>query len=300
MRLFHIDRPGCHHMMKKIVGIQAVYQLEAEFEPYLTVDFLPNPDKTDPGGVILQAGSEVIRKNYLFDDPNDIIELRKLIWDKVRKYHNPKDITEKGCMDKFKWQPTFKVIQGWQAKKRLIQEDQCCIDLSQYMNAPDPATKAVLHEVYRVDTRDKLDRNTCKKVRCKECSDNFPTNTDNFRRCIQISKDMCDEMHPINKKKNAVVENRAKLYEKIKQYLELNDYRTDKQHLDTILDNWFFQDVSPREGNNFIYDPNTASTINKHIIKTNEGFGKSSISYRITVILILVVLLVIYFCNKQS
>ena len=104
MRLFLIDKPSCHHIIDLMPGIKAVYQLEQEFDPYLTVDFIPN--RENPPGVLLIAGNEVIRRNYTFDDPNDIIEMRKLIWKYLKKYHRINNIEDDNrgplCIKDFK------------------------------------------------------------------------------------------------------------------------------------------------------------------------------------------------------
>src|SRR3990170_5160247 len=124
MRLWYIDKPECRHISEIMHGIKAVYQMEQEFFPYLSVDFLPNKDN-EPTGILLQAGKEFIRKNYTFDSKDDINKLRNLIWKYLLKYHGKKiiDITKNGCLKDFRQTDRNRVIQGWQNKKRNLAND---------------------------------------------------------------------------------------------------------------------------------------------------------------------------------
>lgn len=191
MRLSLIDKPDCHHMTELMPGIKAVYQLEAEFEPYLIVDFVPNKDdnyKQSPG-VILQAGGDTIKFDYTFDNPNDIVEMRKIIWKYVRKLHNPPDILQGGL-------PTFKVIQGWQNKKRMMANNKCktCnIDCDKTKQKHDPMARKLLHEVYTLDQSGIKTKKDCNAAHSQECTDNFPSDSYDFKRCMAEVSDICDK-----------------------------------------------------------------------------------------------------------
>ena len=95
MRLFFIDSPKCRDISQITKVVAVIYQLEQEFAPYLVVEFLPNHDQADGGGIILQAGDEIINKPFIYSDENRETELeqtRQLIWYFLKKYHNIKQI----------------------------------------------------------------------------------------------------------------------------------------------------------------------------------------------------------------
>lgn len=279
MRLFLISKPGCHHITELMDGIKAVYQMEAEFEPYLAVDFLPNRNN-DPGGVIVMAGNETIRKNYTFDDPKDLEELRSLLWKYLEKYHNPKDITykkgdKKDCIKDFRETGTFNVIQGWQNRKKLMEKNICCRVVRDLLakvvyrtgwdkvigdhtktskngkrgGAPDFSRQLIKHPVYRYDNRDLQDREICKKVRYKECGDNYPPGSMTFKRCLDEVTWLCNNAYPVNKVNKVTNNYRNKLKESILEYLKKNNMKVNKKVLDTILSAGFFERVKGRVGN---------------------------------------------------
>ena len=101
IRLFIIDKKGCHHMMDIIKHIKIGYEMSEKFSPYLNINFIPKRYNTGDGyGVIIQAGSDVIKRNYHFKNEKDKEDLEKILWILLRKYHpNIPDITDKdGCI----------------------------------------------------------------------------------------------------------------------------------------------------------------------------------------------------------
>jgi hypothetical protein len=229
MRLLLIDKPQCHNIKDLMPGIKAVYQLEAEFHPYLIVDFIPNKDDTykRTPGIIFQAGPEVIRKDYTFDNPNDIIELRKIIWKYLKKYHNPQNIT---CDNTLVF-PTSRVIQGWQNKKKSIglkQSEMCNVDckkefIERLNKKPDIVAYNLLHDMYKFNKEQRFDFETnaeCKYGRSTECSDNFPKGSDNYKKCMQEINIVCDNDFP----KNSFIKNTDALITPIYNSSSINTY----------------------------------------------------------------------------
>ncbi len=296
-------------------GISSVYQLEQEMHPYLSVEFLPNGGgKNEPPGVILIAGDKVIRRNYTFEDPNDIEEMRKLIWECIRKLHNPPDITdEKGCIKDFRKTETNRVIQGWQAKKRQLASIRCCKVIKQLV-ARTFAEQFIKHERYRYSTRDQQNRRICKKVRFEECGNNYAPNTELFRRCVSEVNWLCNNGYPFNKRTEIVVDYREKLKNAILKYLKDNNMKVNKSILDTILSAGFFERVRNRMGNKYTSYGSVEHAVNEieddygYFSKLIEGYDKNqknttSMSttkthfpfYKLILVLILAIILIYYF-----
>lgn len=262
MRLFYIDKPECRHITEIMPGIKATYQMEAEFEPYLVVDFLPNKNN-EPEGIILEAGNEVIRRNYSFDKPEDIDDLRNLIWKYLRKYHDepsknpwdpklsmmpPKDIAIDGCIKDFREAPTNVVIQGWQAKKRSMREDVCC-KIVKEMVVKAFKDQEIKHWVYRVNTNNQLDRESCKKTRFEECGNNYPPNSELFNRCVKEVEWLCNNGYPVNRLTKQLDDYMVKLRKDIHKRLMDNDLKVDKKLFDEIITAGLFDEVGNRMGN---------------------------------------------------
>lgn len=307
MRLFLIDKPECRHISDIMPGIKAVYQMEQEFSPYLTVDFLPN-NNNDPGGVIIQVGDEVIRKYYTFEDSDDIKKLREDLWILVRKYHNPIDITNKeGCIKDFRQTPTFNVVQGWQNAKRS-KADVCCKVIIE-MISDEFADYMIKHWVYRDPTEDIQNRDICKQIRSKECGDNYAPNSPQFRRCIREVNWLCNNGYPEdnNKRVNNVNKMVKDLRIKIYNYLDKNDMKVDKRTFDNIITAGLFDYVGNRMGNKSrnMYDvKNTIrdSLYEKNIyLKLIEDFNSENINSNISIVkmlsIIFIIILVIYMYN---
>jgi len=267
MKLFLIDKPGCHHIKDLMPGIKSVYQLEQEFSPYLFVEFLPN--REEPPGILLIAGNEVIRRNYTFDDPNDIEELRNLIWKYIRKYNKVKDVTKDGCITDFRKTRTNHVIQGWQSAKRHRAVEMCCRTVKK-MIATEFMDQLIKHEVYRFEGRDMQDRNICKKNRLQECGNNYPQNTILYKRCTDEARWICNNGYPVNIRTKIVDAYRERLKDKILRYLHSNGMRVNKQVLDKILQAGFFERVRNRVGNKFAHFRNVEHAVNE--IMNDHGY----------------------------
>lgn len=260
MRLFYIDKPGCYHITTIMPAIKAIYQMEAEFYPYLFVDFLPHGNDR-PEGIILQAGNEVIKKNMSLDTKEDVEKLRELIWKYVRKYHDPKDITKPyGCIKNFKDYTTFNVTQGWTNKIKNLKSDQCCIAPKglELSDKPQITNYLVKHWAYRDPTTDRINRDICKQVRGEECGNNYPSGSAEFKRCMDevnfvcntgypptnTKKGMCptfeekQEYNPYTRVSNAIVNStRKQIYEDLIK----DNLKVDKRDLDNIFTAGFDQ-----------------------------------------------------------
>jgi hypothetical protein len=297
MRLFFISPKECKHISELIPGISSVYQLEQEFHPYLSVEFIPNTENAPPPGIILLVGNETIRRKYVFDDPNDIIKLRKLIWKYVRKIYNPTDITDKnGYIKNFIPAQTNKVIQGWQNKKKAMEKEVCCSDKKgtiskmlhttnskkkQVSNHPPFNKQLIKHEVYRINNDDQINRKICKKVRFTECGDNYPVGTALHNRCITEVNWVCNNGYPFNKRTHLVTAYREQIKKQVLDYLKKNKMKANKQMLDQIFSSGFYERVGNRIGNKALTYNNVKHAVNditntdyNYYSKLIEGFGE--------------------------
>jgi len=273
MRLFHIDKPNCTHITEVMPGIKAVYQLEQEFNPYLVVEFLPN--KIEKPGIILMTKDKIIRRDYTFDNPNDIEELRKLIWKYLLIDHGDRiqDVAgEDGCISNgFRKYPTNIVIQSWAEKKRMMKGNRCCkyaIDVVASELAPHLKSPDVRHERYRLDTRNMIDRDICKKIRYQECGDNYAPNTAQFDRCVDEVTWLCHRGYPDNKVDKAR-QTVQRIKNRIYKYLEMNKTLVDKQKLDKIFTVELFTKISDSLKKRERLTFEDTRKIVKHILKTS-------------------------------
>jgi len=266
MKLFLIDKHNCHQMLNDLMpGIAAVYEMGAIFNghhySHLKVDFLPeryniykDPSRSE---IILQAGNEIIRRSYNFNNPQSKEELKNLIWSYLQKYNNVKDVPE----NDFRKVKFHKVITGWQNAKRA--RKKCPIKFKHFLandgyanNIRDIITANIMKDVirhwrYRVDTRDMQTRKICMKVRGKECGDNYPPNTPLFRRCVREVRWLCTNGYPRNKRTEIIINHREKLKNDILKYLKQSNMKVNKGVLDVILSAGFFERVANRMGNKY-------------------------------------------------
>ncbi|QKF94244.1 hypothetical protein QKU48_gp0786 [Fadolivirus algeromassiliense] len=318
MRLFYIEDKGCKHITDIVPGVFAVNQMEQEFFPHITVEYLPF--RTDePGGIILQTKTDVVRRNWTFKNPNDIKELRKLIWHYLEKERNIKDITVNGCLKDFKEYNQNHVTQGWKARKRLAAKDLCCKIVLDTIT-PEIVRHNILHEEYRLSTKDKLDKNTCKQVRFGECGDNYPPNTPLFERCVREVNWLCERGYgpdsPVKKMDEFVKNVRTKLYHELNK----NNLKVNKRKFDEIIDAGLFQDLGNRMGNKVADDPNVRSSLDKIFTEKDyylgliEGFNNQDLEqessfklpFRIThgriggLLLLLLIIFLVYERSKKD
>jgi len=272
----------------------AIYQLEQEFAPYLFVDFLPNTNN-HAGGIILEAGDEVIEKNITFDNPNDMDTMRQLLWKYLLKYHNIRDITDKnGCIKDFSEYTTFKVRQGYKLNK--LTKDRCfkfirdCISKSYY-------NYLIKHPVYRLNTNPKIDKNICIKIRSRECWNNYPKNSQLYQRCMDEVNWLCQNGYPNNKvveiKNNQIKQIRTDLF----NYLIKNNMKVNRKMFDKIIDAGLFDHIGNRMGNKINFK-DIQNTVDEYMLYNNyynnllEGFDYN---YNFIYLIVLILIILFYF-----
>lgn len=247
MRLFHIDKPGCHSMPEIMPGIKAVYQMGVEFFPYLTVEFLPHLDQ--PAGVILQTKHGTIRKYYTFDNPKDIEDLRKLIWENLLKEQKIVDITdEEGCLTDFRKDGVNKVITGWHNVSHNEGKDRCCLMIKHAVTSA-LVRNGILHDIYRFSHKDIQDRKLCKWNRGQECGNNYPPNSATYDLCMDEVNWLCDNGYPVNARVNAMNNLVKTTRRDIYNYLDKHDMKVNKKKFDEIIDAGLFDDLDRSLGN---------------------------------------------------
>lgn len=258
LRLFLVDMKGCHHITKLMPGIMAVYQMAAEFNPHLMVEFLPNKGEgsniTNVVILLSKASGGTIKKEYDFTDPSSIKDLRKLIWKELLKNKKITNIANKdGTLTDFRQTEVRQVTQGWQAAKRKRQQNTCCkIHPSNTVTPPKFKDQQIKHQVYQVNnTTDIKTKKQCIKSRLTECRQTHPINSQLFKRCADEVNWLCNNGYPINKHTNAVIKAHNKLSTKLHNHLKQNNTKVNKKTLDTILSNGFFDHINNRMGNKY-------------------------------------------------
>lgn len=240
IRLFYTSKHGCHNIQEITKAVMAVYQLQEEFYPYLTVNFLPNKNN-QKGGVVLQTPEKIIKRYYHFDNKYDIINLRKIIWDLINNKKNIKDITKNKYTNETM---KFNIIQGWQNKKKKLTDNLCCKVIKQDTN--NELNNKIKHEIYKLADNE-FTKKSCKEVRYKECADNYPINSQLYKLCKSEVNWLCNNGYPINKVKefnNKIInDSRNELVKKIQN----NKYIDKKIYDDLIFAG--FEHFSPQNDN---------------------------------------------------
>lgn len=296
IRLFFISPKECQFMKDLIPGIFSVYQLEQEYFPYLSVDFLPND--TYAPGILLVVDNKVIRRNYTFNDPNDIVELRKLIQpyiDTIDKPVNMSTTLPDGGR--------FKILQGWNNKLKSLKKNVCCKGSdSEVFDKNIPMDQQLInHEVYRYSNKDEIDRPICKKLRFQECADNYPPNTPTYERCLREANWVCENGYPCNERTELIANYREQLKNDVLKYLKKNNMRVDKQMFDLIISAGFFERPNNRVGNKSSpYTPLLENTIENipidyfpYYSKMVEGMNTEKKSNNNQIILFIIIVLII-------
>jgi len=295
MKLFYIDSGKTRHMFDVVKGIKAVAQLEQEFAPYLHLIYLPRYEGQEQG-VILQTHNEAIRRNYTFETENDINNLRNLIWHYLLK-ENPNikvdncDTGNTGNTGVYKndsyYGVQFDVVEGWQAKKRMMNKAKCC---KKFINNPQAAIDSynILADRYKFKTDDIQDRNICKKVRYQICDQSYPLRSPGHDYCMKNTTLLCDNGYPnkiVDLKNQYVKDTQNNLY----KYLENNDYKVDKQKFDEIMNAGMFDNLHLHPGNMSSKDLKEGFSDSDYNITTNKTYG----------LIILVMILLVLMCMYQ-
>lgn len=310
MRLFYIDKPKCRHIIEITKAVKVIYQMEQEFFPYLMVDFLPNKND-EAGGVIIQAGDTIIRKEWHFEDPNgeEVKELRKILWKLLHEHHDIKDIMPEGsCSPDPKIQQTNKVVQGWATKIKSLDKDVCCKMLKNIVTS-EYVRYMSLHPVYRLSNKDVQTRETCKINRMKECYDNYPSNTDQFNRCQTEVHWLCDNGYP-----NKTVEQSNKVIDEVRQrifdYLIKNGMKVNKNLFDQIISAGMFDNLGNRMRNKSVNLVDVQVAVDGYLNDSNgyailfENFSdspiKKSFNYYYLCLFVVIILFILLIYKSRS
>lgn len=210
MKLFSIDKPNCNHIIELMPSIKAIYQLEVEFQPFLQIEFIPNNGNMKYG-IVLRTYNELIYRPYTFDDPMDMIHMRRLIWYYLKKNNLISNLVredQNGHIRNFKQTQTNKVIMGWNNKLRDFKKNKMEIKYDPLIRSPlfngthfnsnDTKAREIKHWSYKNNIENVHNNNTCKKIRLRECSDNHPIRTHQYQICNDRVQWACNEAYPIN------------------------------------------------------------------------------------------------------
>jgi len=255
MKLFLIDKPGCAHMIDLMPGIKHAYQLEQEFFPYLTVEFLPNR-YYDPG-VIIIAGKEKVRINVTLENQEELKQVRDVLFKFLNKNYNVTDLIKDDCLTDLRKMGKNKVTIGFNNILKEKKEETCCkVDMNNFEGNPYKAFEKkqafdILHPVYKDDGRNSQDKELCMKNRYLECGDNFPKNTAQFKMCTDEVKWLCENGYPYNER-TKIVEDAAKAAVKdTLSSLKKTDMKVDKKMFDKIAFAGFWDRPRNRAGNKY-------------------------------------------------
>lgn len=237
LHLYHVEGSECNYMKDIIPGISAVYQMEAEFSPYLKVDFLPKRDNTK-SGIILENGTTIIKRDYNFTE-EDIEDMRNLIWDQI----NIKEVDYIQQND-MRLNNQNTVIQGWQNKKRSVAYDNCKLKLCKNLTS-NCIKHNILDEPYRLSNKDIQDRTLCKYNRYRECKDNYPEGTQQYNLCINETTWLCDNGYP-NVVTNVANQLYKDIWTQLLNDLENSNYMVNKQSFDNLIDSGLFNEFRGR------------------------------------------------------
>ena len=292
MYLIHIEGKGCRSMMDIIPSVQTVYEMEQEFAPNLKIKFLPPNDEVE-SGIILKTPNNTIRRNWTFKNKEEVDKLRKLIlyYLKYDKNNSSNQIEneKKNNTDEY-----YKLIIK-SITDEIIQNN-------------------ILDEIYKLSPEDKQTRSICKRVRSKECNNNYPTNTAIFDRCMKEVNWLCNNAYSdeVSEKLNDISENmRLNIYNNLKQ----NNLIMDKSQLDNIIAKVSLNNLANKMQNIDINHKNVNETINtilneQNYLNTNlnlkEGFNQNITNYDLMnkiiglVIIIMAFLLIIYLISTRK
>jgi len=249
MRLLHFNGKICKHMIDIVPGIKATYQMEQEFYPYLDIDFLTNAQHDEQNsGIILQTKNGIIKRYYDFKDKKELEQLRALIWEYLLKEKNIVEVEETQQNNDRNLNPN-RVIQGW---SNVVKEHKQHIYpnvKSPYLNLPVDSNFRSLNNVFRLNPNDVQTKDTCKLQRYQECTDNYPAESAEFKRCVAEVNWVCENGYP-NKRLELHNKYAQTVWEGIYKDLKENNGLVNKQNFDDIIDAGLFYDTGMRPGNN--------------------------------------------------
>jgi hypothetical protein len=313
MKLFYISNRDCQDIKTITKGVKRAYQLEQEFYPYLSVEFLPSAKYKE--GIYFVIGDNVIHKDYYLYHKKDLIDLRNTIWSLFPSYYDVTDITKDGCITDFRKLGKNKVTIGWpniiaNGKNNKIKIPDSML-IKQDIKVDEQISKNILHPVYKNSGADIQDRKLCMINRIKECTDNYPVDSQLYKLCNDNVVWLCKNGYPYNirtKVMNSIVK---KQIEDSLKYLKNNDMKVDKPHFDDMMLSGFFERPANRMGNKYTSaNPNDKHAINFIGDKSNEydyysqvieGFdNKNKNHYILIFAVIIIIIFIVYFLHKKS
>ena len=303
MKLFYISKNGCQDIKLITKGIKKAYQLEQEFNPYLSVEFLPNNKYKE--GIFLVIGNNNIHKNYYLQNEQELQDLRNTIWSLFSKYYNITDIAKNGYLDFIKLGKNNVTI-GWSDMMQKAKNHK--IDIPKYMLIDQlennefnkQMSKNILHPVYKNSGNDIQNRKLCFTNRIKECTDNYPINSQTYNLCHDNVTWLCKNGYPYNVRTKVMSAIVKKQIEDSLKYLKSTNMKSDKQHYDDLILSGFFERPANRMGNKY------SNLTGKHAIdfiaekeedyayysKLIEGFDDNVVNrYWLIVIVIMIILI---------
>lgn len=199
---------------------KAVYEIEQEFFPYISVNF----DKAincNKQQIIIKIEDETV-----VTDKVTVDELRPLIKELLLKYKRISEL------------PRSTVVQGWQAKKRELNKHSCCkpdLNPNKYNLNDEVPAYYIKHWVYRDPTTPNINKNNCKQIRYEECKNNYPQSTFDYDRCVREVDWLCTKGYDLNQKRHDYIKS-------VQNKLGVNNYFVNKRLFDQSRDSGLFED----------------------------------------------------------
>lgn len=254
MKLFYISKKGCHDIKAITKGIKRAYQMEQEFYPYLSVEFLPNNKYKE--GVFLVTKNNNIHKTYFLDNEIELQDLRSTIWSVFTSEYNVTDIAKKDGLD-FIQLGKNNVTISWpnivdKAKNnKIIIPDNMLIDQTNNKIFDKKMSNDVLHPVYKNSGMDIQDRKLCLSNRLQECADNYPKNSHTYKLCNDNVVWLCNNGYPYNVRTKVMSAIVGKQIQDSLKYLKSTNMKADKKHYDDLILSGFFERPANRMGNKY-------------------------------------------------
>lgn len=315
MKLFYIAKKGCQDIKTITKGIKRAYQLEQEFYPHLSVEFLPNNKYKE--GIFFIIGDNVIHKDYFLMNESELDDMRKTIWELFPRYYNVTDITKNGCLTDFRKLGKNKVAIGWDEVTAKANYNKLYIPDTMLTNqdtkTDEQIEKSILHPVYKNSGDDIQNRKLCLINRIKECTDNYPPNSQVYKLCNDNVVWLCNNGYPNNIRTKIVSNIVKKEIEDSLKYLKDTNMKADKQHYDDFILSGFFERPANRMGNKYT-DPNGGKHAidfiaergddYKYYSQLIEGYDNNNSSNYcntiMVIILVIIGIIIIYVINKKS
>ena len=314
MKLFYISKKGCQDIKTITRGIKRAYQMEQEFFPHLSVEFLPNNKYKE--GVFIVVNDTVVHKQYFLQTDTELQDLRNTIWPLFTSHNKVTDIAKDGYLD-FRKLGKNQVTIGWSdaivksrnhkieiPKELLIDSDT----VKQNLVQDKQISKDILHPVYKNSGDDIQDRKLCMFNRMKECTDNYPINSQVHQICKDNVTWLCTNGYPYNVRTKVMSAIIKKQVEDSLKYLKSTNMKADKQHYDDMILSGFFERPANRMGNkysdmsgkhaiDFIADKDTEYDYYSKLIEGFDGSNLTVTNMMVAVIIATIIIIIVLHCN---